>query len=325
MPLTKCPECNKDVSSQATACPHCGYPLNATPDNSTPHASPPTPPTPPRGSKLGKTKLPKGCKIGCLSTLAILGIVIFVPVIFHRSAPTSETSSSKSERVLTFSGKNLVGFTISEGNLPPSLDTVYPYSTGNGAFLLKVVQSMKDGVLVCGDDPNLVTHKNPDKLLFIKSKKPYARDDFLEEGYFIYTGLLKYKTILGATAEVYSFEETDKPNEEPSPKASAVNAEPEETQELVRRGMAISKEGRLIEGAKLFQIAAERGNINAQFLLGCCYQKGEGVPVNREEAIKWLRECQARGDASAGESADAVQIRSVALLAKLRLKSMGAQ
>ena len=27
MPLTKCPECNKDVSTQAVTCPHCGYPL----------------------------------------------------------------------------------------------------------------------------------------------------------------------------------------------------------------------------------------------------------------------------------------------------------
>jgi hypothetical protein len=32
MPLTQCPECNKEVSSQATACPHCGYPLRANQD-----------------------------------------------------------------------------------------------------------------------------------------------------------------------------------------------------------------------------------------------------------------------------------------------------
>ena len=28
MALIKCPECGKDVSTQAKACPHCGYPLN---------------------------------------------------------------------------------------------------------------------------------------------------------------------------------------------------------------------------------------------------------------------------------------------------------
>ncbi len=27
MALIKCPECERDVSSKATACPHCGYPL----------------------------------------------------------------------------------------------------------------------------------------------------------------------------------------------------------------------------------------------------------------------------------------------------------
>jgi hypothetical protein len=32
MSLTNCPECNKDVSSQATVCPHCGYPLSANED-----------------------------------------------------------------------------------------------------------------------------------------------------------------------------------------------------------------------------------------------------------------------------------------------------
>jgi len=25
--LIKCPECERDVSSKATACPHCGYPI----------------------------------------------------------------------------------------------------------------------------------------------------------------------------------------------------------------------------------------------------------------------------------------------------------
>lgn len=30
MSLIKCPECNKEVSSQSDKCPHCGYPLNRT-------------------------------------------------------------------------------------------------------------------------------------------------------------------------------------------------------------------------------------------------------------------------------------------------------
>ena len=30
MALIKCPECERDVSSKATACPSCGYPLSPT-------------------------------------------------------------------------------------------------------------------------------------------------------------------------------------------------------------------------------------------------------------------------------------------------------
>lgn len=30
MALIKCPECNRDVSDNATACPHCAYPLART-------------------------------------------------------------------------------------------------------------------------------------------------------------------------------------------------------------------------------------------------------------------------------------------------------
>ena len=33
MALITCPECNKEVSESATACPHCGYPLKGSPDS----------------------------------------------------------------------------------------------------------------------------------------------------------------------------------------------------------------------------------------------------------------------------------------------------
>ena len=35
MALTKCPECGKEVSSKAVACPHCGFPLGTTPKEPT--------------------------------------------------------------------------------------------------------------------------------------------------------------------------------------------------------------------------------------------------------------------------------------------------
>ncbi len=55
MPLIKCPECNHDISDKATACPHCGYPMN-TPTS-----------TKPRVRNGKPTKLPNG--FGCVYKL----------------------------------------------------------------------------------------------------------------------------------------------------------------------------------------------------------------------------------------------------------------
>ena len=33
MSLIACPECKKQVSNQASSCPHCGYPINAVQEN----------------------------------------------------------------------------------------------------------------------------------------------------------------------------------------------------------------------------------------------------------------------------------------------------
>ena len=61
MALTTCPECNKQVSSQATSCPHCGFPLPAAPPTTpspSPHApnprqAPSTPPAIPSAGNPG--------------------------------------------------------------------------------------------------------------------------------------------------------------------------------------------------------------------------------------------------------------------------------
>ena len=34
---------------------------------------------------------------------------------------------------------------------------------------------------------------------------------------------------------------------------------------------------------------AEKGNENAQFILGYCYHKGQGVLKDDKEAVKWYR------------------------------------
>ena len=108
-------------------------------------------------------------------------------------------------------GKDLDGFTLSNLNLTPSPDTVYPYRKGGSCFQLKVMQSLKEGVLIRGES---LGSDFPDKNLFIKTKRQYADNDMLESGFFVYTGLIEYKTILGVGAEVHSFEEIDDPKKD---------------------------------------------------------------------------------------------------------------
>ena len=49
MSMIRCPECQREISAQATACPHCGYPLVAEPDTViiTPTVAPPPVERPP--------------------------------------------------------------------------------------------------------------------------------------------------------------------------------------------------------------------------------------------------------------------------------------
>jgi hypothetical protein len=107
-------------------------------------------------------------------------------------------------------GENLDGFTFSTLGLTPSPDTVYPYERGGYCYQLKVLQSVKGGVLICGENPPS-SGEIPDKNLFIKTKRQYADNDLLKEGCFIYTGLAEYKTVLGVGAKVHSFEEIENP------------------------------------------------------------------------------------------------------------------
>lgn len=51
--------------------------------------------------------------------------------------------------------------------------------------------------------------------------------------------------------------------------------------------------------AKILQNHAERGNLDAQVLLGTMYEKGEGVARNMREATKWWKKAADRGKAEA--------------------------
>lgn len=64
---------------------------------------------------------------------------------------------------------------------------------------------------------------------------------------------------------------------------------------LLGKGVAVD----YAEGAKWIRKAAEQGYGSAQSSMGVCYESGMGVPQDNNEAIKWYRKAAAQGDASA--------------------------
>lgn len=72
MALIKCPECNSEISSQAEACPKCGYSLR----------------------KRSEKKSSSGCGAGCLVI-----IIIFALIWIFGSVSDYDSGSSRSSRI----------------------------------------------------------------------------------------------------------------------------------------------------------------------------------------------------------------------------------
>ena len=51
-----------------------------------------------------------------------------------------------------------------------------------------------------------------------------------------------------------------------------------------------------VRAAEWYRRAAERGHIDAQYNLGCMYLRGEGVPSDPMEGLRWLRCAADQGD-----------------------------
>jgi TPR repeat protein len=50
---------------------------------------------------------------------------------------------------------------------------------------------------------------------------------------------------------------------------------------------------------KWYRLAAEQGNVAAQYNLGLMYAKGQGVPQNQKTAVKWYTLAAKQGNAGA--------------------------
>ena len=64
---------------------------------------------------------------------------------------------------------------------------------------------------------------------------------------------------------------------------------------LCRKGLQYIDELKPFEAAECFREAAEQGHAEAQFNLGICYEDGDGVEWNYDEAIKWYSKAADQG------------------------------
>jgi TPR repeat protein len=62
------------------------------------------------------------------------------------------------------------------------------------------------------------------------------------------------------------------------------------------------------EAVKWYRMAAEQGNVDAQFVLGYLYYSGEGVEADTDEAIKWYRKAADQGNKAALNSLKRLEV-----------------
>jgi len=67
--------------------------------------------------------------------------------------------------------------------------------------------------------------------------------------------------------------------------------------EKLYRGVGVEKD--VARAVALYQAAADRGHVDAQYYLGVAYANGEGVEHNEREALKWLRIAATQGQEGA--------------------------
>ena len=68
-------------------------------------------------------------------------------------------------------------------------------------------------------------------------------------------------------------------------------------------GVAVDK----AEAVKWFRMAAGQGHPPTQAMLGMCYLSGEGVAVDKVEAVKWFRKAAEQGYLPAQEALKILQ------------------
>ncbi|MBQ7856070.1 MAG: sel1 repeat family protein [Alistipes sp.] len=73
----------------------------------------------------------------------------------------------------------------------------------------------------------------------------------------------------------------------------------ESPEELYQKGYALYKQKQYVDAIPYIRRAAERGYAKAQFRLGYCYAKGNGLEKDNYQAVKWYHKAAEQGHATA--------------------------
>jgi len=79
----------------------------------------------------------------------------------------------------------------------------------------------------------------------------------------------------------------------------AVSLFPNEARFKYQLGRAFDKQEALNDAIKWYKLAAELGDVRAQFSLGLVFSEGQGIPPNHEAAAKWFGRAAKSGNAAA--------------------------
>lgn len=85
MAIKPCPDCGKDVSTMAAACPHCGYPLQETIK-----AAPPPPPPAPVAVHVKEAKSAAGCLGPVIALILVVWAVGSISTCQRETSPGSD-------------------------------------------------------------------------------------------------------------------------------------------------------------------------------------------------------------------------------------------
>ena len=103
-------------------------------------------------------------------------------------------------------GKTISAFVYVASYYTPSSDYIYNYNYGS--YPLYVSQVLNNGIMVRGDYSLMGHYGNTSSQIFIQTNKKYASNQALKPGtYYLYTGIKKYNTVLGAQNAVWQFKE----------------------------------------------------------------------------------------------------------------------